>query len=95
MPHGLMPALLLQQARARAQAHVVVAVRADMQGLGLGSRLLVNVEGQLRTHGARSIILHARVSVEPFYQMLGYVSEGDDFVEVTLPHRCMRKQLGC
>ena len=72
-----------------------MAVRADLQGLGLGSRLLADVERQLRTHGARSIILHARVLVVPFYQMLGYVSEGDDFVEVTLPHRCMRKQLGC
>ncbi len=71
-----------------------MAVRADLQGLGLGSRLLADVEGQLRTHGASSIILHARVSVVPFYQMLGYVSEGDDFVEVTLPHRRMRKQIG-
>jgi|GEM_PF-25324 len=71
-----------------------MAVRADLQGLGLGSRLLTEVEGHLRTHGARSIILHARVSVVPFYQMLGYVSEGEDFVEVTLPHRSMRKQLG-
>jgi predicted GNAT family N-acyltransferase len=71
-----------------------MAVRADLQGLGLGSRLLGEVEGLLLAQGARSIILHARVSVVPFYQMLGYVSEGEDFVEVTLPHRSMRKQLG-
>ncbi len=70
-----------------------MAVRADLQGLGLGSRLLTEVEGQLLAQGARSIILHARVSVVPFYQMLGYVAEGEDFMEVTIAHRCMRKIL--
>jgi predicted NAD/FAD-dependent oxidoreductase/GNAT superfamily N-acetyltransferase len=70
-----------------------MAVRADLQGLGLGSRLLTEVEGQLRVLGARTLILHARVSVVPFYQMLGYVAEGEDFLEVTIAHRCMRKSL--
>lgn len=70
-----------------------MAVRADLQGLGLGSRLLAEVERQLLAQGARSIILHARVSIVPFYQMLGYLSEGEDFMEVTIAHRCMRKIL--
>jgi len=70
-----------------------MAVRADLQGRGLGALLMQEVEARLVAEGARSIILHARVSAAPFYQRLGYLPEGEDFEEVTIPHRRMRKAL--
>ena len=37
--------------------------------------------------------LHAREAAVPFYERLGYLSEGEPFDEVGLPHRAMRKRL--
>lgn len=70
-----------------------MAVRTDLQGQGLGRVLMHEVEAVLLAAGARSVVLHARVSATPFYHLLGYVAEGEDFEEVTIPHRHMRKTL--
>ena len=45
---------------------------------------------RLRASGAR---LSARATAIGFYQRLGYVAEGEPFLEVTLPHRLMRRRL--
>jgi predicted GNAT family N-acyltransferase len=38
--------------------------------------------------------MHARVTAVRFYEKLGYEVASEEFVEVTIPHRVMRKQLG-
>ena len=43
--------------------------------------------------GFREMTLHARESVVGFYERLGYAAEGSPFIEVTIPHRAMRKTL--
>jgi len=70
-----------------------MAVRPDLQGQGLGRTLLLAVEALLLAEGARSIVLHARVSAATFYQKLGYEVQGEDFEEVGIPHRKMSKRL--
>lgn len=70
-----------------------MAVRADLQGQGCGVQLLAAVEEQLQAQGARLILLHARVSATAFYQKQGYVAQGEDFEEVGMAHRKMRKSL--
>ncbi len=47
----------------------------------------------LAQKGYREIILHARQRAVAFYEKLGYRKEGDLFIEVTLPHFLMRKEL--
>ncbi len=68
-----------------------MAVRADTQGQGLGSRLLAEVETRLQEQGATQLLLHARVSAEPFYARQGYRAESEVFEEVGIPHRRMGK----
>ncbi|MCB1229950.1 MAG: GNAT family N-acetyltransferase [Verrucomicrobiae bacterium] len=70
-----------------------VAVVENRRGEGIGRILVYLAEGFARCRGVRTIVLHARAEVVPFYLALGYSVEGDPFVEVTIPHRRMRKRL--
>ncbi|MCB1092630.1 MAG: GNAT family N-acetyltransferase [Verrucomicrobiae bacterium] len=70
-----------------------VAVEPRLQGLGWG-RLLVEFSERFAVENRiREIVLHARETVVGFYLKLGYAIEGAPFVEVTIPHRRMRKRL--
>ena len=46
-----------------------------------------------RKLGFQEMILHARESVVPFYELLGYAKVGDRFTEVTIPHWVMARVL--
>lgn len=70
-----------------------MAVAADRQGEGWGLRLIEHVERVLGERGAKVLTLHARDYAIGFYEKLGYEAFGEPFVEVTIPHRKMRKQL--
>lgn len=80
-PHG--PELKMRQ----------VAVRADLQGRGVGRSLVEASEDYARTHNYQRIVLHARTSAVPFYLAVGYETEGDEFEEVGIPHLFMFKNL--
>jgi predicted GNAT family N-acyltransferase len=70
-----------------------VAVEPDRQGSGIGRRLVEGSEEVAREHGYREMVLNARDSAVPFYLHLGYQLVGEPFIEVTIPHRRMRKLL--
>jgi predicted GNAT family N-acyltransferase len=71
-----------------------VAVRPDKQGLGIGKLLVQYAEALAKEHLFESIRLHARESAFRFYDQLGYVSSGDIFEEVGIPHKAYSKKLG-
>ena len=70
-----------------------MAVSPRLQGQGLGARLVRHLEAELRRRGVARVHLHARATVLPFYERLGYAVYGEPFEERTLPHRHMRKTL--
>ena len=70
-----------------------VAVRKEMQGKGVGNKLLKFCEKYALEHGYKEIYAHARVSVTSFYLNHSYVTEGEIFEEVTIPHIKVRKSL--
>lgn len=70
-----------------------MAVVPLLQGRGLGQRMVRALETELRRRGVREVHLHARENVVPFYERLGYRAFGEPFVEVSIPHRHMRKEL--
>jgi ribosomal protein S18 acetylase RimI-like enzyme len=70
-----------------------MAVAPARQGRGLGQSLVRALEAELRMRGVRQLHLHARETVVPFYERLGYTVVGAPFVEVTIPHRHMRRTL--
>lgn len=70
-----------------------VAIDPSHQGTGAGRRLVQYSEEIAIQRRFSTIELNARESAVPFYTKLGYESYGEAFVEVTLPHRKMRKTL--
>ena len=67
-----------------------VAVEPDRQRQGIGRTLMEKAVALAREEGIRELVLHSREAVCEFYQKLGFVSEGEAFSEVGIPHRRMR-----
>jgi predicted GNAT family N-acyltransferase len=70
-----------------------MAVAAGLRGKGLGAQLIREVEQILRAKGFNRIEMNTRKTAIGFYEKLGYVIEGDEFLEVTIPHIKMTKNL--
>lgn len=68
-----------------------VAVSEALQGQGIGRQLVHVCESWAAQNQITSIELNARQTAVPFYLHLGYELVGEEFVEVGLPHRHMRK----
>ena len=60
---------------------------------GFGTLLLRHGEDRLSQLQATRIALAAREQAVGFYTRLGYATQGEPFIEVTLPHLPMMKQL--
>jgi len=71
-----------------------MAVATDHQGRGVGRFLLKNVEQSLAQKGFTEIQLNAREVAQGFYALLGYATQGERFVEVSIPHFKMTKRIG-
>lgn len=70
-----------------------MAVSREMQGRGLGSRMLERVEEELVKRGYGEAWLHARACATGFYRRLGFEISGGEFLEVGIPHIEMWKRL--
>lgn len=70
-----------------------VAVAEAVQGKGVGKTLVEASEHLALLAGVNSMVLHARETAVPFYLALGYVTVGERFEEVGIPHFKMQKVL--
>ena len=70
-----------------------MAVQNNLQGKGIGASLMNFAENISRDKGFESISMHARKTAVGFYKSLGYKIEGEEFMEVSIPHFKMTKQL--
>lgn len=70
-----------------------MAVTSGLQGKGIGRVLLNFAENVARDKGFTKMTMHARKNALGFYEKLGYKVVGDEFIEVTLPHFAMEKEL--
>jgi predicted GNAT family N-acyltransferase len=70
-----------------------MAVPNNMQGKGVGRALMIFAENIARDLGFKKLSMHARSTAVGFYEKLGYHTAGDEFVEVTIPHYVMEKEL--
>lgn len=66
-----------------------VAVLAQYRQHKIGASLMRAAESACA--GAKEFILTAQCQALPFYERLGYVAEGPEFLEAGIPHRFMRK----
>ena len=70
-----------------------MAVINDLQGKGIGRALMNFAENLARDRGYKIIRMHARNNVVGFYEKVGYKIKGDQFIEITIPHYVMEKDL--
>lgn len=70
-----------------------VAIDPEVQGQGLGSKLVRYSEEFACAKGASLMVLNARQTAVNFYLRLGYRIVGDQFEEVTILHFKMEKNL--
>ncbi|HEX8461485.1 MAG TPA: GNAT family N-acetyltransferase [Segetibacter sp.] len=70
-----------------------MAVKAGLQGKGIGRVLLEFAENIARDRGNKKLIMHARKTAAGFYEKQGYKIAGDEYTEVTIPHFNMEKAL--
>lgn len=70
-----------------------MAVRHKIQGTGLGAAMMNYAEQLAKDAGYKKMVMNARKTAKGFYEKLGYEIKGDEFVEVTLPHFYMQKNI--
>lgn len=70
-----------------------MAVQESSQRSGIGREIMAFAEKEAVKNGFTTLMMHARKTAIPFYERLGYKIEGDEFLEVSIPHFEMRKSL--
>ena len=70
-----------------------MAVLSGLQGKGIGRVLMSFAENVARDRRYQKIIMNARVTSIPFFEKLGYHVTGNQFIDLTIPHVVMEKEL--
>ena len=70
-----------------------LAVQNNLQGKGIGASLMNFAENIARDRGYKTMMMHARKTTCHFFEKQGYKVEGDEFLQLTIPHLKMVKKL--
>jgi predicted GNAT family N-acyltransferase len=70
-----------------------IAVVAGLRGRGIGAMITRRLLEEARHRGIRQPYLHAQLQAVPFYEKLGFASEGEVFDEAGIPHVRMKHAL--
>lgn len=70
-----------------------LSVLSGLQGKGIGRVLMVFAENVARDRRFQKIIMHARESSVPFFEKAGYQVASEPFIELTIKHVVMEKEL--
>ena len=70
-----------------------LAVLTNFRSQGLGRLIMQEIESIGREHDLPFLWCHAQKTAVPFYQTIGYTSVGTDFLEASILHCKMQKQL--
>ena len=67
-----------------------MAVRREARGRGIGGMILQTLLAAAKARGDASVLLHAQLHAQAFYERHGFVVEGDVFLEAGIAHVLMR-----
>lgn len=67
-----------------------VAVSQTCRGQGIGEKLMRELLAYAKAEGFQQAILDAQTRAVPFYERLGFIKEGFEFMEAGIPHYRMR-----
>lgn len=60
---------------------------------GVGTALMMRIESYARENNIRNLKLNAQLYIKDFYINLGYIPEGDIFLEADIEHVSMTKEI--
>lgn len=70
-----------------------VAVLKKYRKKGIGKRLIQVIEEKVRERSGQKLTLGSQNTAIPFYEKLGYTTEGPEFMDAEIPHHTMTKTL--
>ncbi len=70
-----------------------VAVLAEWRGSGVGVAIMQRLIEQARASRWPAVELGAQTHAIPFYERLGFVTQGEEYLDCGIPHRSMRLDL--
>ena len=70
-----------------------MGVSKNYRRLGIGSKLVKELEKLAMNHGANHILLNARNNIVDFYKSLNYEVIGPHISDIQIPHSTMKKNL--
>ena len=68
-----------------------MAVLSEMRGKGVGAAIMQAIEVDPDVQRTNRLVLEAQTHAIPFYEKLGYVATGDEYLDCNIPHRFMSK----
>ncbi|KAJ3126097.1 hypothetical protein HK098_007895 [Nowakowskiella sp. JEL0407] len=71
-----------------------VAVLKEYRGRGFGGSIMNQILAEAKEDKLQKIVLHSQSAKRGFYEKLGYVVEGEEFLEEDIPHLKMVLQIG-
>jgi predicted GNAT family N-acyltransferase len=81
--------------RMQADGHIGrIAVRRPFRRQGVGRAVMQALIGEARKRGLGSVYLHSQTQACGFYETLGFLPEGEVFMEAGIPHATMRLLFG-
>ena len=66
-----------------------VAVLREHRGKGYGCAIMQALIALAKSKGFDHVVLSSQVHALPFYEQLGFVARGDEFMEAGIPHQDM------
>lgn len=70
-----------------------VAILKKYRNQGMGAQLMKECEFKIKKLRGTKMTLGAQLHALPFYEKLGYIAEGKEFMDAGIPHREMTKTL--
>lgn len=70
-----------------------IAVVKEYRGQGIGKMIVRCAEEKVYELGGRELCLSSQVRAQGFYEKIGYVTEGEIYMDQMCPHIKMRKKL--
>jgi predicted GNAT family N-acyltransferase len=70
-----------------------LAVLAKARGKGIGKQLMERAIETIAGNSIAEVVIHSQEYVKGLYENLGFVQEGEIFIEADIPHIKMKKKL--
>jgi len=70
-----------------------VAVCKSFRSRGYGRSIMSFAEDEAKKRGCASVQMHAQIQAQAFYEKIGYIVDGEKFMEAGIPHIKMTRKL--